>query len=64
MSLFLRHPFGLTLGNAGDKATHEVVLRDCLKYAGKDLPAGTIVELPYVWTKDDLRARQLRKEAR
>ncbi|MBI5344812.1 MAG: hypothetical protein HZB83_05675 [Deltaproteobacteria bacterium] len=63
-ALFLRHPFGLTLGDIGDKTTQEAVLKDCLRYAGEDLPSGVIVDLPYVWTKDDLRERQLRKEAR
>lgn len=63
-ALFIRHPFGLTLGDIGDKTTHEAVFRDCLRYAEEELPRGTIVDLPYVWTKDDLRERQLRKEAR
>ncbi len=61
-ALFIAHPFGLTLGEVGDAATHEAVLRDCLRYAQTDLPAGTIVDLPYRWT-NDLRERQLRKEA-
>jgi D-proline reductase (dithiol) PrdB len=61
-ALYLQHPFGLTLGDVGDEATHAAVLKDCLRYAAEDLPAGTIVELPYAW-KDDLRERQLRKEA-
>jgi len=62
-ALFLRHPFGLTLGDTGDKITHEAVLMDCLRYAGEELPPGAVVDLPYVWTKDDLRERQFRKEA-
>lgn len=61
-SLYIQHPFGLTLGGVGDAATHEAVLKECLRYAAQELPAGTIVELPYAW-KDDLRERQLRKEA-
>jgi hypothetical protein len=61
-SLFLQHPFGLTLGDVGDDKTHEAVLRDCLRFATESLPAGSIVDLPYQW-KDDLRERQLRKEA-
>ncbi|WP_051292981.1 hypothetical protein [Citrifermentans bremense] len=61
-ALYLKHPFGLTLGGVGDSATHEAVLKECLRYAAQTLPAGSIVELPYVW-KDDLRERQLRKEA-
>ncbi len=61
-ALFIQHPFGLTLGEVGDIATHEAVLRDCLRYATERLPAGSIMDLPYRW-KDDLRERQLRKEA-
>ncbi len=61
-ALYIQHPFGLTLGDIGDAAVHEAVLKDCLRYAAEGLPAGPIVDLPYVW-KDDLRERQLRKEA-
>ncbi len=62
-ALYVQHPFGLTLGDIGDAATHKAILQDCLRYAEGTLPAGTIVDLPYVWAKDDLRERQLRKEA-
>lgn len=62
-AVYVQHPFGLTLGDIGDAATHEVILRDCLRYAAETLPAGAIVDLPYVWNKNDLRERQLRKEA-
>ncbi len=61
-ALYIQHPFGLTLGDTGDVATHEAVLRDCLRFAEQQLSAGTVVDLPYQW-KDDLRERQLRKEA-
>jgi hypothetical protein len=61
-ALFIQHPFGLTLGDVGDDATHEAVLKDCLHYAAEPLPSGLIVDLPYQW-KNDLRDRQLRKEA-
>ena len=61
-ALYIQHPFGLTLGDVDDVATHEAVLRDCLHFATEPLPAGSIVDLPYQW-KDDLRERQLRKEA-
>jgi hypothetical protein len=59
---FVAHPFGLTLGAPGDDATHEAVLRAVLAQAVRPHPAGTIVTLPFRWP-DDLRARQLRKEA-
>ncbi len=62
-ALYIRHPFGLTLGAVGDAGTHEKILRDCLRYAAEELPPGTVVDLPYVWTRDDLRDRQRRKEA-
>ncbi len=62
-SLYIRHPFGLTLGDVGDSITHEDILRDCFRYASEELPAGTVIDLPYVWTKNDLRERQRRKEA-
>lgn len=61
-ALYIRHPFGLTLGDVGDAAVHDAVLKDCLRYASEKLPDGAIVDLPYAW-KDDLRERQLRKEA-
>lgn len=61
-ALYIQHPFGLTLGDVNDVATHEAVMRDCLTFAAQELPAGSIIDLPYQW-KDDLRERQLRKEA-
>lgn len=61
-ALYIQHPFGLTLGDAGDVNTHEAVMQDCLRFAAQQLPAGSIIDLPYRW-KDDLRERQLRKEA-
>ena len=61
-ALFIQHPFGLTLGDVSDVTTHESVMMDCLTFASQELPAGSIIDLPYQW-KDDLRERQLRKEA-
>lgn len=63
LACFVAHPFGLTLGAVGDAATHDRVLRTVLAEAEKDHPAGTIAATPFRWN-DDLRARQLRKEAR
>jgi D-proline reductase (dithiol) PrdB len=62
-ALYVQHPFGLTLGDVGDAATHAAILSDCLRHAAEVQPPGTIIDLPSVWTKDDLRERQLRKEA-
>ncbi|MEX2586706.1 MAG: hypothetical protein WD602_01760 [Actinomycetota bacterium] len=62
LSCFVAHPFGLTLGAVGDHAAHAAVLRDVLDEAPRAHPPGTIVPLGYRWP-DDLRARQLRKQA-
>ena len=62
LACFVAHPFGLTLGAVGDDATHDAVLRAVLTEAAEPHPAGTIVPLPFRWP-DDLRRRQLRKEA-
>jgi hypothetical protein len=55
-------PFGLTLGAVGDQAIHQAVVRTVLAQAERDHPAGTIVAAGFGWP-DDLRARQLRKQA-
>ncbi len=63
LACLVEHPFGLTLGDVGDKATQRAVLEACLREATRAHPPGTIVDLGFRWTKDDLRERQLRKEA-
>lgn len=63
LACLVEHPFGLTLGDVGDKATQRAVLEACLREAAEPHPAGTIVDLGFRWGKDDLRERQLRKEA-
>ncbi|HEV7677666.1 MAG TPA: hypothetical protein VGQ42_03775 [Candidatus Dormibacteraeota bacterium] len=63
LSCFVAMPFGLSLGDVGDTATHEAIVEAALHEAERDHPAGTIVPLPFAWTRDDLRARQLRKES-
>jgi len=63
LSCFVAHPFGLTLGPVGDKALQRRVVDRCLREAAGIHPAGTIVDLGFSWS-DDLRERQLRKEAR
>ncbi len=57
------HPFGLTLGAVGDDATHRRVLDATFRAALEDHPAGSVVDLGFRWDLDDLRERQLRKEA-
>lgn len=62
-ALLVEHPFGLTMGDVGDTQTQSAVLGEMLAAAERRVPAGTVEALPFEWTKDDLRARQLRKEA-
>ncbi len=59
-ALFVAHPFGLTLGDIGDAETQRAVLTAMLDAAVTMTRRG-IVDSGFVWTKDDLRARQLRK---
>ncbi len=63
LSCFVAHPFGLTLGDVGDTLTQRAVPTAVLEAAYRDAPAGTILDLNFAWDKDDLRERQLRKEA-
>jgi hypothetical protein len=63
LACFVAMPFGLTLGDVGDAAMHEQIVRAVLHEAEREHPAGSIVPLPFRWERDDLRARQLRKEA-
>lgn len=62
LACFVAHPFGLTLGQVGDQALHRTIVRQVLETVTQDHPAGTIVPLDHRWP-DDLRARQLRKDA-
>lgn len=59
-ALFVAHPFGLTFGDVGDAATQRAVLEVMLDVAATMTRPG-IVDSGFVWTADDLRARQLRK---
>jgi len=63
LACFVAHPFGLTLGAAHERNVHLDVLRAVLKQAEVDHPSGAIVPLPEFQWPDDLRRRQLRKEA-
>ena len=63
LACFVAMPFGLTMGDAGDADTHRDMARAALEEAYREHPAGSIVPLPFRWDRDDLRARQLRKEA-
>jgi hypothetical protein len=63
LACFVAMPFGLTLGDVGDAAMHERIARAVLQEAEREHSPGSIVPLPFTWDRDDLRARQLRKEA-
>ena len=63
LAVFVAHPFGLILGAPGDDATHQAVVQAVLAEAQRQHPAGTIVPTGFRWP-DQLRARQLRKQAR
>jgi hypothetical protein len=63
LACIVRHPFGMTLGAVGDDATHRRVVDAVLRAALEGHPAGSVVDLGMNWTRDDLRERQLRKEA-
>jgi hypothetical protein len=63
LACLVKHPFGLTLGAVGDEETHRAVLLACLREAARPHEAGTIVDLGFRWDHDDLRERQLRKQA-
>jgi D-proline reductase (dithiol) PrdB len=60
-SLFVAHPFGLTFGAVGDVARQRAVVAAMLEAAGTMRTAG-IRDSGFAWTRDDLRARQLRKQ--
>lgn len=62
-ALLIEHPFGLTMGDVGDRETQSAVLQEMLSAVERITTPGTIEALPFEWTKDDLRSRQLRKEA-
>ena len=61
LACFVAQPFGLTLGDVGDEATHDAVLRAVLHEAEQPHAAGTIVPLPFQWD-GDLRRRQILKK--
>lgn len=62
-AVFVEHPFGHTFGDVGEQALQRRILLDCFAAAVEIRQPGTIRTLPYRWTKDDLRERQLQKKA-
>lgn len=63
LACFVAMPFGLPLGDVGDAATHTAIVRAALDEAYRPHLAGDVVDLGFRWTRDDLRAQQLRKQA-
>jgi len=51
------------MGDVNDRDRQVSVLRAMLGAAERIVQPGTLEALPFEWTKDDLRSRQLRKEA-
>ena len=62
-ALYVEHPFGHTLGDVGDASLQRRIVLDCLRAVSERWEPGTTRQLPYRWTKDDLRERQLQKKA-
>lgn len=62
-ALFVEHPFGFTFGNLGERDLQRQILLDCLRAAEEVWTPGTVRDLPYRWTHDDLRELQLQKKA-
>jgi hypothetical protein len=62
LACLVEHPFGLTLGDVGDRDTQRAVLDAVLASAYGDHLSGTVLDLGFRWTADDLRDRQLRGE--
>ena len=60
-AIFVAHPFGLTFGAVGDEDTQRAVF-DALLSAADDMDAPGIRDTGFTWSRDDLRARQLRKQ--
>lgn len=64
LAAFVPHPFGYTLGDINDHRTQTAILKQTLNLVTGDFPDGTVVDLPFAWTADDLRDRQLEKKAK
>ena len=62
-ALYVGHPFGLTFGAIGDHATQRAVLAAMLD-AAVTMEYRGIRDSGFEWNRDDLRYRQLRKQAR
>ena len=62
-ALHIRHPFGYTFGDLNESDLQRSILINCLTAAEEVTESGVIRELPYQWTKNDLRLKQLLKQA-
>ncbi len=62
-AVYVGHPFGLTFGAIGDHVTQRAVLAAMLD-AAVTMEHRGIRDSGFEWDRDDLRFRQLRKQAR
>ncbi len=62
-ALFVAHPFGLTFGGVDDGMTQRAVVEVMLDAAATMSDPG-IRDSRFMWSRDDLRGRQLRKQRR
>jgi D-proline reductase (dithiol) PrdB len=60
-AMFVAHPFGLTFGAVGDGDTQRAVV-EALLSAAVEMDAPGIRDSGFIWSLDDLRTRQLRKQ--
>ena len=60
-AMFVAHPFGLTFGAVGDGDRQRMVL-EALLSATVEMDAPGIRDSGFIWSLDDLRTRQLRKQ--
>lgn len=51
-SVFVNFPMGNPFGRPFDRAMQRAILLDALQLATQDVPAGTVVDLPYEWGED------------
>jgi hypothetical protein len=58
----VRFPFGRPLGEPGDADQQRVIIEDSLEALANTTTAGTVVELPYRWRREDYAAIRMSRE--
>lgn len=61
LAAYVEHPFGFTLGDVKDEKTQMDILKTVLNLTTENHEPGAIIDLPYRWTRDNLREMQLQK---